>query len=222
VTQRTKEYADDYRYFPEPDLAPLVPNRAWIEKIRASLPELPEARRERFMTQYGLSLYDASLLTSFRAMADYFEDCIKLMHSSKAKPISNWLLGDFSRLLNATNTDVENVRISPRHLAEMLVLIDNGTISGPVAKVVLEEMFHTGRTAGEIVRKKGLGQISDAGEIAGVIKQVLADNSEAVADYASGKEQALTFIIGQVMKATKGRANPGTVREIIIRELGGK
>jgi aspartyl-tRNA(Asn)/glutamyl-tRNA(Gln) amidotransferase subunit B len=222
VTQRTKEYADDYRYFPEPDLAPLVPDRAWIEKIRASLPELPEARRERFTTQYGLSLYDASLLTSSRAMADYFENCISLMHSSKAKIVSNWLLGDFSRLLNATNTDVENVRISPRYIAEMLVLIDNGTISGPVAKVVLEEMFHTGQTAGEIVRKKGLGQISDAGEIRGVIKQVLANNSGAVADYASGKEQALTFIIGQVMKATKGRANPGTVREIIIQELGGK
>jgi aspartyl-tRNA(Asn)/glutamyl-tRNA(Gln) amidotransferase subunit B len=222
VTQRTKEYADDYRYFPEPDLPPLVLDRAWIEEIRARLPELPEARRERFMTQYGLSLYDASLLTSSRAMADYFENCISLIHSSKAKIVSNWLLGDFSRLLNATNTDVENVRMSPRQLVEMLVLIDNGTISGPVAKVVLEEMFHTGQTAGEIVRKKGLGQISDAGEITGVIKQVLANNSEAVADYASGKEQALTFIIGQVMKATKGRANPGTVREIIIQELGGK
>jgi aspartyl-tRNA(Asn)/glutamyl-tRNA(Gln) amidotransferase subunit B len=222
VTQRTKEYADDYRYFPEPDLPPLVLDRAWIEEIRARLPELPEARRERFMTQYGLSLYDASLLTSSRAMADYFENCISLIYSSKAKIVSNWLLGDFSRLLNATNTDVENVRMSPRHLVEMLVLIDNGTISGPVAKVVLEEMFHTGQTAGDIVRRKRLGQISDAGEIRGVIKQVLADNSGAVADYASGKQQALTFIIGQVMKATKGRVNPGTVRDIIIQELGGK
>jgi aspartyl-tRNA(Asn)/glutamyl-tRNA(Gln) amidotransferase subunit B len=222
VSQRTKEYADDYRYFPEPDLPPLVLDRAWIEKIRARLPELPEARRERLMTQYGLSLYDASLLTSSRAMADYFENCISLMNSSKSKAVSNWLLGDFSRLLNATNTDVENVRMSPRHLVEMLGLVDNGTISGPVAKVVLEEMFHTGQTAGDIVRRKELGQISDAGEIRGVIKQVLADNSGAVADYASGKQQALMFIIGQVMKATKGRANPGTVRDIIIQELGGK
>jgi aspartyl-tRNA(Asn)/glutamyl-tRNA(Gln) amidotransferase subunit B len=222
VPQRTKEYADDYRYFPEPDLAPLVLDRAWIEKIRARLPELPVARRERFMSQYGLPLYDASLLTSSRAMADYFENCISLIDSSKAKTVSNWLLGDFSRLLNATNIDVENVRMSPKHLAEMVGLIDNGTISGPVAKVVLEEMFHTGQTAGDIVRRKGLVQISDAGEIRGVIRRVLADNSGAVTDYASGKEQALTFIIGQVMKATKGRANPGTVRDIIIRELGGK
>jgi aspartyl-tRNA(Asn)/glutamyl-tRNA(Gln) amidotransferase subunit B len=123
VTQRTKEYADDYRYFPEPDLPPLVWDRAWIEEIRARLPELPEARKDRFMTQYGLSLYDANVLTSSKAMADYFENCVKLMDSSKAKAVSNWLLGDFSRLLNATNTEIENVKISPKHLAEMLDLV---------------------------------------------------------------------------------------------------
>jgi aspartyl-tRNA(Asn)/glutamyl-tRNA(Gln) amidotransferase subunit B len=222
VTQRTKEYADDYRYFPEPDLPPLVLDRVWIEEIRASLPELPEARRDRFMTQYGLSLYDANVLTSSKAMADYFENCVKLMDSGKAKMVSNWLLGDFSRLLNATNTEIENVKISPKHLAEMLGLVDNGTISGPVAKAVLEEMFRTGQRASEIITEKKLSQISDAGEIREVVKQVMANNSGAVADYASGKQQALTFIIGQVMKATRGRANPGVVREIIIEELGGK
>ena len=222
VTQRTKEYADDYRYFPEPDLPPLVWDRAWIEEIRARLPELPEVRRDRFMTQYGLSLYDANVLTSSKAMADYFENCVKLMDSSKAKAVSNWLLGDFSRLLNATNTEIENVKISPKHLAEMLDLVDNGTISGPAAKIVLEEMFRTGQRASEIIAEKKLSQISDVGEIREVVKQVIANNSGAVADYASGKQQALTFIIGQVMKATRGRANPGVVREIIIQELGGK
>jgi len=222
VTQRTKEYADDYRYFPEPDLPPLVWDRAWIEEIRARLPELPEARRDRFMTQYGLSLYDANILTSSRAMADYFENCVKLMEPGKAKAVSNWLLGDFSRLLNATNTEIENVKISPKHLAKMLGLVDNGTISGPAAKAVLEEMFRSGKGASEIITEKKLSQISDTDEIREVVKQVMANNTGAVADYTSGKQQALTFIIGQVMKATRGRANPGVVREIIIHELGGK
>jgi aspartyl-tRNA(Asn)/glutamyl-tRNA(Gln) amidotransferase subunit B len=222
VTQRTKEYADDYRYFPEPDLPPLVLDRAWIEEIKARLPELPEARRDRFITKYGLSLYDANVLTSSRAMADYFEDCIKLMDSSKAKTVSNWLLGDFSRLLNATNIEIEDVKIRPKHLAEMLDLVDNGTISGPAAKAVLEEMFRTGKGASEVITEKKLSQISDASEIREVVKQVIANNTGAVADYASGKQQALTFIIGQVMKATRGRANPSVLREIIIEELGGK
>jgi aspartyl-tRNA(Asn)/glutamyl-tRNA(Gln) amidotransferase subunit B len=222
VTQRAKEYADDYRYFPEPDLPPLVLDRAWIEEIRAKLPELPEVRRDRLMTQYGLSLYDANILTSSRAMADYFEDCVKLTDPTKAKTVSNWLLGDFSRLLNTTNMEVEDVKISPRHLVEMLGLVDNGTISGPAAKAVFEEMFHTGKGASEIITEKKLSQISDSSEIRAVVKQVMASNTGAVADYASGKEQSLTFIIGQVMRATRGRANPGMVRELIIQELGGK
>jgi aspartyl-tRNA(Asn)/glutamyl-tRNA(Gln) amidotransferase subunit B len=222
VTQRTKEYADDYRYFPEPDLPPMVVGRDWINEIRARLPELPEARRDRFITQYSLSLYDANVLTISKAMADYFENCVKLMDSSKAKAVSNWLSGDFSRLLNATNTEVEDAKISPKHLAEMLDLVDNGTISGPTAKAVFEEMFRTGKRASEIVTEKKLSQISDVGEIREVVKRVMANNSGAVADYASGKQQALTFIVGQVMKATRGRANPGVVREIIIQELGGK
>jgi aspartyl-tRNA(Asn)/glutamyl-tRNA(Gln) amidotransferase subunit B len=222
VSQRTKEYADDYRYFPEPDLPPLVLDRAWTEEIRAKLPELPEARRDRFMAQYGLSSYDATILTNSRVMADYFEDCIRLTGPGRAKTVSNWLLGDFSRLLNTTNTDIRSVRITPQHLSEMLSLVENGTLSGPVAKAVFEEMFHSGRTATEITAEKKLSQISDADEIRGVVKQVMASNKEAVADYSSGKEQALTFIIGQVMKATRGRANPGLVRQVIVQELGGK
>jgi aspartyl-tRNA(Asn)/glutamyl-tRNA(Gln) amidotransferase subunit B len=222
VLQRTKEYAEDYRYFPEPDLPPLVLDGAWIEEVRTRLPELPEARRDRFTTQYGLSTYDANILTSSKAMANYFENCVRLMDSSKAKAVSNWLLGDFSRLLNATNTDIENARITPKHLSDMLVLVDDGAISGPTAKAVFEEMFQSGKEASEIVTEKQLSQISDTAEIRDAVKQVMASNAGAIADYASGKQQALTFIIGQVMKATRGRANPGLVREIIMQELGGK
>jgi aspartyl-tRNA(Asn)/glutamyl-tRNA(Gln) amidotransferase subunit B len=130
--------------------------------------------------------------------------------------VSNWLLGDFTRLLNATNTEIENARISPKHLTDMLVLVDNGVMSGPTAKAVLEEMFQTGKGASDIIREKKLNQISDASEIKEVVKQVMADNAGAVADYASGKQQALMFLIGQVMKATRGRGNPGLVREIIM------
>jgi aspartyl-tRNA(Asn)/glutamyl-tRNA(Gln) amidotransferase subunit B len=222
VTQRTKEYAEDYRYFPEPDLPPLVLDRSWIEEIRARLPELPEVRRDRFMTQYGLSLYDANILADSKAMADYFEDCVKLTGPGKAKMVSNWLLGDFSRLLNATNTEIENAKIDPKRLADMLVLVDTGAMSGPTAKAVLEEMFQTGKGASEIITEKKLSQISDAGEIREVVKRVVADNAGPAADYTAGKQQALTFLIGQVMKATRGRGNPGVVREIIMQELGGK
>jgi aspartyl-tRNA(Asn)/glutamyl-tRNA(Gln) amidotransferase subunit B len=222
VTQRTKEYAEDYRYFPEPDLPPLALEPTRVEEIRARLPELPDARRDRFMTQYGLSLYDANTLIGSKSMADYFEDCIKLGGPDKAKMVSNWLLGDFSRLLNATNTEIENAKISPRHLADMLALADNGAISGPTAKAVLEEMFHSGREASDIIGEKKLSQISDASEIKEVVRKVMAGNAGAVADYTSGKQQALTFLIGQVIKATRGRANPGVVREIIMLELGGK
>ena len=221
VSQRSKEYADDYRYFPEPDLPPLFLDRAWIEEIKARLPELPETRKERFMAQYDLPLYDASILTSSRAMADYFEDCLKLTSPDKAKMVSNWLLGDFSRLLNATDSDIENTRISPSLLVELLNLVDKGTISGPTAKAVFEKMFYTGKKASDIVAKGKLSQLSDATELNGIVKQVLANNAKAVADYKAGKQQALTFLTGQIMKATKGTANPAVVREILVQELEG-
>ena len=222
VTQRSKEYADDYRYFPEPDLPPLVWDRAWIEEIRAKLPELPEARRDRFIAQYGLPLYDANILTGSRTMADYFENCVKLMDSGRTKMVSNWLLGDFSRLLNATNSEIENAKIKPQHLAEMLNLVDNGTISGPAAKAVFEEMFYSGKRASDVVMEKKLSQIGDATEIRNAVRRAISENAKAVTDYKAGKEQALTFITGQVMKITKGRANPTMVTEILLQELGGK
>ena len=182
---------------------------------------MPETRKERFMTQYDLPLYDASILTSSRAMADYFEDCLKLTIPNKAKMVSNWLLGDFSRLLNATDSDIENTRIIPSLLVELLNLVDKRTISGPTAKAVFEKMFYTGKKASDIVAEGKLSQLSDATELNGIVKQVLANNAKAVADYKAGKQQALTFLTGQIMKATKGTANPAVVREILVQELEG-
>lgn len=220
VTQRTKEYANDYRYFPEPDLPPLVIDRAWVAKIRASIPELPEARRDRFMTEYGLLPYDANVLTSSKAMADYFENCVRLTGSGKAKMISNWIMGDYSRLLNTTSTEIKNAKISPENLVELLNLLDEGTVSGPIAKAVFEEMFHSGKRASIIMAEKRLSQISDAAEIKKVVKQAMSGNPKAVADYKAGKESALAFLTGQVMKITKGRANPSMVKKILLQELG--
>jgi aspartyl-tRNA(Asn)/glutamyl-tRNA(Gln) amidotransferase subunit B len=228
VSQRSKEYAHDYRYFPEPDLPPLVFSKKWVEEMRARLPELPDARRDRFITQYGLPLYDADLLVDSKTMAEYFEDCVKLMGAKngdlprKAKMVSNWLLGDFSRMLNATNSSIENTRVSPKHLAEMLQLTDKGILGGPAAKAVFEEMFNSGKKAADIVKEKGLSQISSSDELVKIAAEVIAGNAQAVSDYGAGKEQALAFLIGQMMKATKGRANPATAKEVLLHKLGGK
>jgi aspartyl-tRNA(Asn)/glutamyl-tRNA(Gln) amidotransferase subunit B len=187
------------------------------------LPELPEARRDRFMSQYGLSRYDASLLTSSKAMADYFEHCLGQSKGPKlekrAKAVRNWLLGDFTKLLHATDTDIGDSRVTPEHLVGMLDLMERGTLSGAAAKAVFEEMFHSGRQASEIVAEKGLTQISDAREMEGVVAQVIATNAHAVADFKKGKEQALTFLVGQVMRQTKGRANPSLVNKLLKEKL---
>jgi aspartyl-tRNA(Asn)/glutamyl-tRNA(Gln) amidotransferase subunit B len=230
VSQRSKEYAHDYRYFPEPDLPPLVFDKTWVEQIRSGLPELPDVRRDRFMSQYGLPAYDADLLVDSKAMANYLEECAKLMADSsnganlhkRAKTTSNWLLGDFSRMLNATNTKIEETKVRPKHLVEMLDLIDKGTLSGPAAKAVFEDMFLSGKTASDIVAEKGLSQISDSSEIEKVVAEVIASNSQAVSDFEAGKQQAAAFLIGQVMKATKGRANPSLAKDILLDKLGGK
>ena len=230
VSQRSKEYAHDYRYFPEPDLPPLAFSREMVQKMQASLPELPEAKYDRFVAQYSLSSYDAELLTDNKSLAAYFEQCVTLagrpddagFAQKKAKTISNWLLGDFSRLLNASNSRIEDCRVSPASLVEMLELVDKGTLSGPLSKTVLEEMFNSGKPAGIIVQEKGLVQISDTSEISNIADKVIAENEKAVADYRAGKEQSLTFIIGQVMKASRGKANPAVVRQIIVDKLGGK
>jgi len=229
VSQRSKEYAHDYRYFPEPDLPPLTFEKSWVETVRAKLPELPDSIRERFISKFGLPVYDTDLLLDSKALVNYFENCVKIIESSsndielqkKAKTVSNWLLGDFSRMLNSTNTKIKDVKATPKHLIEMLDLIDKGAISGPVAKAVFEDMFLTGKTASSIIADKGLGQISDSTEIENIVVQVIGNNSQAVADFKAGKQQSLTFLVGQVMKASRGRANPGLVNKILLDKLGG-
>ena len=227
VSQRSKEYAHDYRYFPEPDLPPLTLSREWAEEVRLKLPELPEARRDRFVAEYGLSTYDANLLTSSRAMADYFEDCLRTNEYSKlpegkgAKEISNWLLGEVSRITNANNIDIVDFRkkVSPERLVRLADLIVKGSVSGTTAKPVLEEMFKTGKDSTEIIRERGLSQISDAEELEKAVIAVINGNNQAVSDYKAGKATALKFLVGQVMRATKGRANPQVVNELLKRKL---
>jgi aspartyl-tRNA(Asn)/glutamyl-tRNA(Gln) amidotransferase subunit B len=225
VSQRSKEYAHDYRYFPEPDLPPLVISREWVEAIKAKLPELPEARRDRFVTEYGLPPYDADLLTSSKLMADYFEECMKSPYSDlrtkNAKMVANWILGEFSRLLKATNTGIEFMghKVSPQQFYSLIWLIESGVVSGSSAKAVFEEMFNSARAAKDIIAERGLSQISDTGQLESTILEVLNSNAQAVADFKSGKEPALKFLVGQVMKATKGRANPAVVNEILKKKL---
>jgi len=227
VSQRTKEYAHDYRYFPEPDLPPLVISREWVDEIRSELTELPDARRDRFMTQYGLPVYDANLLIGSRAMADYFEDCLKteeygkLPPGKRAKEVSNWLLGEVSRIMNARNIDIDSFRtkVGPEKLCQLLVLIQEGSTGGPGAKSVFEAMSSTGGCAADIIKEKGLSQISDAESIDKEIVAVIDNNAQAVADYRAGKEQSLKFLVGQVMKATRGRANPQLVNELLKKNL---
>ncbi|MFQ5997260.1 MAG: Asp-tRNA(Asn)/Glu-tRNA(Gln) amidotransferase subunit GatB [Dehalococcoidales bacterium] len=225
VAQRSKEYAHDYRYFPEPDLPPLAISREWVEEIRAKLPELPEARRDRFATEYGLPLYDATLLTSSKAMADYFEESFEESRRSNmgitAKDISNWLLGEASRIMNARNIDINEFRkiVSPKQLCQLLRLIPTGAVSSTGAKVVFEEMSSTGKSADVIIQERGLSQISDTQELEGTVIEVINSNAQAVTDFKSGKEPALKFLVGQVMKATKGRANPALVHEILKKKL---
>jgi aspartyl-tRNA(Asn)/glutamyl-tRNA(Gln) amidotransferase subunit B len=224
VSQRSKEYAHDYRYFPEPDLPSLSIDQPWVDRIKTKLPELPEARRDRFTTQYGLPLYDASLLTESKAIADYYEGCLKLGESSpvRAKAISNWLLGEFNRLLNATNTDISNTKVSAQEFCHLIDLVQKGNISGTSAKIVFEEMFNSGRRADDIITQQGLSQITDTHEIEIAIEQIITANPQPVADYKAGKIQAVKFLVGQVMKATKGRANANLAQELLVKKIEGK
>ncbi|MFZ3101902.1 MAG: Asp-tRNA(Asn)/Glu-tRNA(Gln) amidotransferase subunit GatB [Desulfitobacteriaceae bacterium] len=216
LSLRSKEEAHDYRYFPEPDLVPLVIDREWVERIRQTLPELPVARQARFQT-LGLSDYDAGVLTASKALGDFFDQA--LTQYSDAKSLANWVMGDLTRLLNAQQCAVQDSPISPDQLAELLKLIDQGTISGKIAKSVLEEMYTTGKAASLIIQDKGLAQISDEGALSAILDQVLAANPQSVEDYRAGKERALGFLVGQIMKATKGQANPGLVNQLLKEKL---
>ena len=226
VSQRSKEYAHDYRYFPEPDLPPLAISREWVEEIKARLPELPEDRRDRFVAEYGLSLYDANLLTGSKGMADYFEESTKTEEYKKlppdkaAKEVSNWLVGEASRIMNANSIDIDEFRktVGPEQLLKLIASAHN-VINVAMAKTVLEEMFQTGKDADEIITRQGLSQISDTSEIENAVIEVVKSNVQAVSDFRSGKEAALKFLVGQVMKATRGRANPALVNEVLKKEL---
>ncbi|HZK18823.1 MAG TPA: Asp-tRNA(Asn)/Glu-tRNA(Gln) amidotransferase subunit GatB, partial [Clostridia bacterium] len=213
LSMRSKEEAHDYRYFPEPDLPPIVVDPEWVSEIEGELPELPDHRKERFVDEYGLPPYDAMVLTSTRAMADYFEDCLE--YKCDPKRAANWIMGDLSALLNSQNMEISDCPVSPEGLAGLLELIGKGTITGKIAKEVFGEMFETGKDAGAIVKEKGLVQISDEGELAAIVDKVLADNPGPVEDYRQGKKKAISFLVGQVMKATRGKANPQVVNGLL-------
>ncbi|MBI2873022.1 MAG: Asp-tRNA(Asn)/Glu-tRNA(Gln) amidotransferase subunit GatB [Chloroflexi bacterium] len=225
VAQRSKEYAHDYRYFPEPDLPPMVISREWVERIRERLPELPEARRERFMAHYGLPAYDAGLLTASRATADFFEATVGKAPREdealrrRAKAASNWVLGDLTHLLHLHSIELEAAQVRPQHLAELLDLLDQGTIGTPQAKTVLEDMFATGKPPSLVVAEKGLAQISNTADIEPVVAEAIEKNQQAVQDYLKGKDAAVKFLVGQVMKATRGKANPSLVQDLIQKRL---
>lgn len=217
LVMRSKEEASDYRYFPDPDLVPVILTREKVEQIKETLPELPAARKLRFIEEYGLPAYDAGVLTSSRGLADYFEECLKSFNDPKQ--VSNWVMVEFLRLLNTNNMDVQEAKLTPSHLVEMLRLIEKGTISGKIAKTVFEEMFATGKRAGKIVEEKGLLQISDESQLAGIVDEVLAAHPEVVEDYRKGKKKALGFLVGQVMKTTRGKANPQMVNKLLLARI---
>jgi aspartyl-tRNA(Asn)/glutamyl-tRNA(Gln) amidotransferase subunit B len=225
VTQRVKEYADDYRYFPEPDLPPVLISRDWVEEIRATMPELPDARRERLMAEYGLNAADAEQLTSDRTLADYFEATVRARHSttgdgaSRAKAAANWTLGDLTRLVNAGDGDFTRCPVTPEGLAGLLDAIDAGTISGKQGKEILDRAFATGEAPATIIQREGIAQISDLSELEAAVSAAVAANPRAVEDYRRGKTNAVQFLIGQVMKQTKGRAKPDVIQPLVIAAL---
>ena len=220
VTQsmRSKEEAHDYRYFPDPDLPPIVVGRQWIDEIKSGLPELPDGKRNRFIEQYVLPEYDAELLTSDKTVADWFEEAVR--EGALPKTVSNWMMGDLMRMLNEDNKSIEDVLLKPAQMAGMLKLIDDGTISGKIAKTVFEEMYRTGENADIIVKKKGLVQISDTGELEKAVDEVLSNHQGEIDRFRAGDEKLIGFFVGQVMKATKGKANPKVLNDLLKEKLG--
>ena len=215
---RSKEFAHDYRYFPEPDLLPVVITEEWKEAVRRSLPELPEARRQRFLAQYQVTDYDAAQLTSSKALADYYE----AVATSCAEPklAANWVLSELLYLLNEANREITESPVSAPNLAELLRAISKGSISGKMGKDILAEMFATGKTASEIIAEQGLEQIQDLDQLAALARQIIAANSKQTEQYRKGKTATLGWFVGQVMKATRGQANPQLVQDVLKRELG--
>lgn len=214
---RVKEGSDDYRYFPEPDLVDLYIDEAWMERIRSEIPELPDKRRVRYVEELGLPAYDAMVLTLTKEMSDFFEAAIKL--GADAKLISNWLMGEVSAYLNAEQKELHETGLTPENLSGMVKLIEDGTISSKIAKKVFRELAQNGGDAEAVVKAKGLVQISDEGELRKIISGILDNNAQSIEDYKNGKDRAVGFLVGQVMKATKGQANPPMVNKILLEEM---
>jgi aspartyl-tRNA(Asn)/glutamyl-tRNA(Gln) amidotransferase subunit B len=223
VAQRSKEFANDYRYFPEPDLPPLAIDEPWITDRREALPELPDARRQRFIESYSLSLQDAALLTSERAVADYFEDAVAAANGHEPKAVANWVVGELFRLLNDSDEAISTIaaRLRPAFIGELLGLLKSGTINGPTAKQVFEESYRTGEAPTTIVDRQGLRQISDSSAVLDFAKQAVDANPKVVGDYRSGKTQAIKFLVGQVMKQSRGKANPQLAEQALHEVLDG-
>ena len=225
VSQRSKEHAHDYRYFPEPDLPPLTIHQSWVEELKERLPELAPERKARFIGEYGLPEYDAGLLTESKTMADYYEAAAALAGGSGqalAKNISNWMLGDLTRLLNLDNASITETMVTPGHLVELISLVDRGAINGNTAKAVLEEVFNTGKSPAAVVEEKGYAQISDTSAVEAAVTEAIETNPKAVEDFRNGKENASKFLVGQVMRLTKGQAKPDLVNQLVedrLREL---
>jgi aspartyl-tRNA(Asn)/glutamyl-tRNA(Gln) amidotransferase subunit B len=217
-SMRSKEDAHDYRYFPEPDLLPLVLEEAWVESLKAALPELPDEKRRRFCEHYGIPFYDAGVLVAEQAIADFYETVAK---GRDARLAANWMSGDFFAAMNRTGKNIEDPPVSAVHLGELLDLISDQTINGRIAKDVFEEMVETGAAPGAIVESKGLRQVTDTSAIEVAVANVLAANADKVAEYKSGKDKLFGFFVGQVMKAMAGKGNPALVNEAVRKGLGG-
>lgn len=217
ISMRGKEEAHDYRYFPDPDLVRLFIDDEWKARVRATIPELPDARKARYTEQLGLPAYDAEVITSSKKLADLFEE--SLSYTVDAKAVSNWIMGDLLGYLNTNGLEIEAVRLTGQGLGEMIGLIEKGTISGKIAKTVFKEMLVSGKKPTQIVEEQGLVQISDEGAIQAIVEKVVAANPQSVADYRAGKEKAVGFLVGQVMKESRGKANPGMVNQLIVARL---
>ncbi|CEH28111.1 glutamyl-tRNA amidotransferase [Aneurinibacillus migulanus] len=213
VSMRGKEEAHDYRYFPDPDLIKLNISREWVEEIRSSIPELPDARKARYLSEYGLPEYDASVITMSKELSDFFDATVQT--GADAKTAANWLMGELIGYLNANEKEMKDIQMTPESLGQMITLIEKGTISNKIAKKVFKEMMETGKSPEKIVEEQGLVQISDEGAIKQMVEEVVAKNPQAVEDFKAGKEKAIGALVGQVMKASKGKANPGVVNQLL-------
>ena len=220
IVMRIKEGAADYRYFPEPDLIKLEIEEEWIEDIKNNLPELPHDKKERFMKEYDLPEYDAGVLTQSKALAAFYEETVK--YSKDPKQVSNWVMGDVLRRINDEELDIKDLKFTPKDLGDLLELIEEGKISNNIGKKVLRDMFDTGKSPNKIVKEKGLIQISDEGALKEIVEKVIEKNEQSVIDYKDGKDRALGFLVGQVMKETKGKANPQLANKLILEIIDEK